>query len=219
MTITLELELYNSQIQRWPESGKHILAQYDNNSIVVYQAFKNSIAEYALKNQKFGGDDYSWMTWIKPNFVWMMYRSGWATKRYQERVLAIKISLEGFNSILYECVPSSFGASHFSDEKSWRRALENSNVRLQWDPDHDLNGKKLERRAIQLGIRGEKLTAKYSNEWILNIEDITEFVKEQYEHVKSGNLDMVWTPREEVYEIKDEKVTKILGIDSQEISG
>lgn len=60
MTTTLQLELYNSQVERWPESGKHILAQYDDNSIIVYQAFRNSIADYALKNQKFGGDDYSW---------------------------------------------------------------------------------------------------------------------------------------------------------------
>lgn len=128
--------------------------------------------------------------------------------------MAIKLSLEGFNSILSQCVPSTFGTSHFSDEKSWRKALEDSNIRLQWDPDHDLSGEKLKRRAIQLGIRGEELTTKYSNEWILNIEDITEFVKEQYKHVKCGNFDRVWTPREEVYEIK-EKVRRILGMDSE----
>jgi len=23
------------------------------------------------------------MTWIKPNFLWMMYRSGWASKKNQ----------------------------------------------------------------------------------------------------------------------------------------
>ncbi len=36
------------------------------------------------------------MTWIKPNFLWMMYRSGWAVKKNQERILAIKLTKKGF---------------------------------------------------------------------------------------------------------------------------
>ena len=37
----------------WPREGKHILAQYDENSIVVYQAYRPEIAEYAVANQRF----------------------------------------------------------------------------------------------------------------------------------------------------------------------
>ncbi len=36
------------------------------------------------------------MTWIKPSFLWMMYRCGWAAKPGQERVLAVRITHEGF---------------------------------------------------------------------------------------------------------------------------
>ncbi len=36
----------------WPKEGKHILAQYDEDTVVVYQAFCPEIAEYAVKNQK-----------------------------------------------------------------------------------------------------------------------------------------------------------------------
>ena len=36
----------------WPDDGRHILAQYDDDSIVVYQAYCPEIAEYAVKNQK-----------------------------------------------------------------------------------------------------------------------------------------------------------------------
>ena len=36
----------------WPREGKHILAQYDENSIVVYQAYRPEIAEYAVANQR-----------------------------------------------------------------------------------------------------------------------------------------------------------------------
>ena len=36
----------------WPKQGRHILAQYDEDSIVVYQAYCAEIAEYAVKHQK-----------------------------------------------------------------------------------------------------------------------------------------------------------------------
>lgn len=40
------------------------------------------------------------MSWIKTNFLWMMYRCGWCTKKNQERVLAVRITREGFDTIL-----------------------------------------------------------------------------------------------------------------------
>ena len=36
----------------WPQDGKHILAQYDADSVVVYQAYCPEIAEYAVENQR-----------------------------------------------------------------------------------------------------------------------------------------------------------------------
>ena len=46
-------EHYFSQKKKfWPKTGKHILAQYDDETVVVYQAYKPSIAEYAVKNQR-----------------------------------------------------------------------------------------------------------------------------------------------------------------------
>lgn len=36
----------------WPGKGRHILAQYDEDTIVVYQAYCPEIAEYAVRNQK-----------------------------------------------------------------------------------------------------------------------------------------------------------------------
>jgi hypothetical protein len=86
----------------WPSEGKHILAQYDDDSVVVYQAFCPAIAEYAVTNQKFGGPQFSFsrMSWVKTNFLWMMYRCGWASKANQERVLAVRITRDAFNTIL-----------------------------------------------------------------------------------------------------------------------
>ena len=36
----------------WPKNGKHILAQYDKDAVVVYQAYCPEIADYAVKHQR-----------------------------------------------------------------------------------------------------------------------------------------------------------------------
>ncbi len=35
----------------WPHEGKHVLAQYDEETVVVYQAYCPEIADYAVKHQ------------------------------------------------------------------------------------------------------------------------------------------------------------------------
>jgi hypothetical protein len=44
----LSIAPYLEQVQRWPAAGRHILAQFDDESIVVYQAYRPSIAKYAV---------------------------------------------------------------------------------------------------------------------------------------------------------------------------
>jgi Domain of unknown function (DUF4291) len=48
------------------------------------------------------------MTWIKPNFLWMMYRSGWGRKEGQEVTLAIRIKRSAFDEILSQAVHSKY---------------------------------------------------------------------------------------------------------------
>jgi hypothetical protein len=48
--------------------------------------------------------------WIKPSFLWMMYRCGWATKPLQERVLAVEITRTGFEWALAHSCLSHFDA-------------------------------------------------------------------------------------------------------------
>jgi len=89
--VTLPTQRYVEQTARWPRTGRHILAHSDETSVIVYQAYRPSIARYAVANGAFGGPDFSFsrMSWIKPNFLWMMYRSAWATSEGQEAVLAV----------------------------------------------------------------------------------------------------------------------------------
>lgn len=191
-------ENYHQQLSQWPASGRHIMAQFDDESIIVYQAYKPSIASYAVKNQRFGGDfSFNRMSWIKPNFLWMMFRSGWAMKAGQERVLAVRLKRSFFDEVLNSAVASTFDSFAFASHDAWKEALATSDVRLQWDPDHDPNGTPVERRAVQLGLRGRTLH-RYGKEELLGIEDITSFVAEQREHVTDAQQ-RLQTPLERVY--------------------
>ncbi len=113
--------------------------------------------------------------------MWMMYRSEWATAENQQRILALSIKKQDVFKILQEGVLSSFDATKCADEAAWKQDLNQSEVRIQWDPDHDEFGMKLKRKAIQIGMKGEVLR-KFSTEMLLKIEDITSFVRAQRIH-------------------------------------
>lgn len=51
---------------------------------------------------------------------------------------------------------------------------------------------------------------KYAHDWIIDIEDISDFVKEQYEFVKAGSIEQLTTPRECVYPVTDKNIVKKL---------
>jgi hypothetical protein len=209
----LALERYRDQQARWPAEGQHILAQYDETSVVVYQAYRPAIGHYAARHGRFGGEfSLNRMSWIKPNFLWMMYRSGWGTKQGQEVTLAIWLRRAAFKEILSEAVPSSFTPDVYASRDDWQAAVERSSVRLQWDPDHDPHGRSLARRAIQLGLRADAL-ARYAGEWLLRIEDISPLVARQYEAVRTGDLNALMTPCEMVYPIADTELARRVGID------
>lgn len=179
----MNLKTQDSAEQRvqWPKCGRHILAQYDDDTIFVYQAYRPEIGNFAVKNGYFGGEfSYSRMSWIKPNFLWMMYRSNWGQSQGQEVVLAIRLRRPFFDSLLEQAVPSSFVPELCESHDAWKAAVARSDVRLQWDPDHDPSGGKCERRAIQLGLRGKTLEA-YGKEEIVEIIDMSDFVARQRE--------------------------------------
>ncbi|VXB80386.1 conserved hypothetical protein [Flavobacterium sp. 9AF] len=208
----IKLKKYKEQIIEWPKEGYHIMAQYDLEKIIVYQSYRNEIGHFAAKNQFFGGAfSLDRMTWIKPNFLWMMYRNGWGTKEGQEVVLAIYLKLEAFERYLKEAVYSSFNQVEGMSQESWKEAVKNSNVRLQGDPDHDPYGDKLDRRAIQIGLRNEHIRT-FSKEDILLIEDISLFVAEQYEFVKNKELDQLVIPEERPFYFSDGELNRKLKI-------
>lgn len=206
---SIKISSYKDQVAKWPKDGKHILASFDQKTIIVYQAYNDIIANEILKYKNFhnenclkAGFKLSRMTWIKTNFLWMMYRSGWATKLNQERILAFRIKIEDFEEILKLSIASS------SNESS----LINKLVIRQWDPDHNPDYTKVQtgRRAIQLGIRGEMLL-KFSKEFIVDVIDMTQFVIEQYSKLKSdklNNFEGLHIPEENIFIPSSDEIIK-----------
>jgi len=210
--LKLILEPYLAQLARWPRTGRHILAQFDEHSIIVYQAYRPSIGHFAAQHGYFGGEfSLTRMSWIKPNFLWMMYRCGWARKQGQEVALAVRISRSSFDSLLAQAVHATYREATYHSEQAWKGAVERSQVRLQWDPDHDPAGGKVERRAIQLGLRGET-PGQYAREWVIDIEDISDFVSEQRQYAQAHDYEQLTTPRELIYPVADAAVASRLGL-------
>ncbi|WP_258086247.1 DUF4291 domain-containing protein [Xenorhabdus bovienii] len=180
-----------------------IRAFYTEEYIRVYQAFSDTIADSAIKNGTFVSPPFSMtrMTWIKPSFLWMMYRSGWAMKDSgQTRILAIDITHEGFREIVRQGVISHYDPDFFDSMDAWKEKVQNSDVVIQWDPERDILLNKLEQRTIQIGLRN-KAVDNYVNQWIVNISDMTHMAHEIYELVRNNKLDLAQAllPKEEIY--------------------
>jgi len=211
--MNITTEQYQSSLHRLPKIGQHILAFQTDSQLVVYQAYKPGIAEYAVKHQMLGGSEFSYqrMSWIKPNFLWMMYRCGWASKKDQERVLAIWINKKDFEKIVSQAVLSSFNPAYHTSHEQWKNDLELKNVRLQWDPEHDPFGGKLQRRAIQLGLKDTALE-EFGKHQIQRIEDITEFVKSQKQALDHDGINQLFVPAETIFRTSDSALNKKLGL-------
>ncbi|MFN5430819.1 MAG: DUF4291 domain-containing protein [Cyclobacteriaceae bacterium] len=191
---------------------KQIRAVFDEQTITVYQAYRKEIAEPAVVNQKFVPPfKMARMTWIKPSFLWMMYRAGWATKDGQEHILSIKIKRSGFEWALANCCISHFDASLFANHEEWKTKLQNSPVRLQWDPEKDIHLQNLNYRSIQIGLTGDAVQH-YVNDWIVAIDDITPLCKQIHSLVLDKKIEeaKALLPLENIYPITDD-LRKIIG--------
>jgi len=165
-----------------------IRADFDEDDVYFYQAFKPSFADFSVANQRFGGDDFkpARMTWIKPSFAWVLYRSGYAMKHNQERILKVNLSHEVVFSILAACNCPEGGADSTHPPTPITSSASASRGVVQWDPARDLNcfdskNKKVPRkmfreRAIQIGLGGG-LSDFYVNN-TLSIEDLTKKARE-----------------------------------------
>lgn len=182
-----------------------IRAVFDEHTITVYQAYSKAIAIPAVQNQKFVAPfKMERMTWIKPSFLWMMYRSGWSTKKDQEHVLAIKIKRKGWDWACKNACLSHFVKEIHGTNEAWKTALVNSPIRVQWDPEKDIHLNALDYKSIQIGLSGIAVQ-KYVNDWIVSIEDISQECKNIHDLILNGRIKEAeyLLPKEEVYTIAE----------------
>lgn len=158
-------------------SAHEVRADHDARTIVVYQGYSPAIAEPALKARRFEPPfSRGRMTWIKPSFLWLMERSNWGTKSGQERILAVRISREGWEEALAEAVLTSHVPGVYRDPDDWRAQFERARVHVQWDPERSLRGAKLEVGSIQVGI-SRHVIDRYVDVWTQDITDLTPLVR------------------------------------------
>lgn len=193
------------------EYVKEVFAQYDRKCIRVYQAYNSVIGKEAVTLQTFGESfSINRMTWIKPSFLWMMYRSNWATKKNQEYILALDIYQEKFNELLKKAVLTSPDSTSYNGTQ-WEKAFDETTVYCQWDSDRNINGNAINRAAIQIGLKGNTLRD-FLDTSIYRIEDLTPLVKKWNEQRKTGKLNSKNLPVERVYSINDKSLRKRLNM-------
>ena len=181
---------------------REIRADYDRDTIVVYQAYSDAIADAALRAGRFVAPfSFNRMTWIKPSFLWLMARSNWGAKSGQERTLAVRITRAGWEKAL------SLGVVTDHD-------LSNALVHVQWDTERSLRGQGLGHYAIQVGI-SRHLIREYVEEWTTRIDDFSDRVQKIRALANSGQSAKAQSllPREHVYPVSRE-VGRRLRIDS-----
>ncbi len=190
---------------------KEVFAQYDRQCLRVYQAYNPTIAKEAIALQRFGENfNLNRMTWIKPSFLWMMYRSNWGTKKNQEYILALDIYQEKFEELLQKAVLTSPDSADYTGSQ-WEKAFQETTVYCQWDPDRNINGNAIHRAAIQIGLKGSTLRD-FLDTGIYQIEDMTPLVKKWNEQRKNGKLNSKNLPIEKIYPIKDKKIRNRLNM-------
>ncbi|WP_200300889.1 DUF4291 domain-containing protein [Streptomyces adelaidensis] len=183
-----------------------IRARHTEDTVTVYQAYRPEIGGPAARAGRFPA---AWkrdrMTWIKPSFLWMMYRCGWGLKEGQETVLAVEIGRDGFEWALRNSCLSHYVPDLHESQTAWQRELRGSPARVQWDPERDLRLNTLQHRSLQLGLAGDA-AARYADEWIVGIEDVTPLAREIHGLVRAGDLDAATglLPEERPYPVADE---------------
>ncbi|MEV5980287.1 DUF4291 domain-containing protein [Streptomyces sp. NPDC052114] len=165
-----------------------IRAVHTDSTITVYQAYAPRLGVPAAREGRFPA---AWkrdrMTWIKPSFLWMMYRCGWATKEDQQTVLAVEITREGFDWALRNSCLSHYVHGLHPDQAAWKRDLRRAPARVQWDPERDLHLNPLPHRSLQLGLSGEA-SRRYADEWTVSITDVTDLAHEIHALVRTDDL-------------------------------
>jgi hypothetical protein len=189
-----------------------IRADYDRETIVIYQAYPPAIADAALSAGRFVPPfSFQRMTWIKPSFLWLMHRSNWGLKGGQERSLAVTITRSGWEKALSLAVLTSYEPSVFRSPQEWDEQFRQAVVHAQWDTERSLRGAGLNYFSIQIGL-SRHIIGEYVSEWVVGIGDFTPRVRKIHDLLQRGQADKAkrQLPPERVYPVALEVGRRLL---------
>ena len=193
-------------------SGYEIRADYDRDTVTVYQAYPPAVADAALTAGRFVPPfSFHRMTWIKPSFLWLMHRSNWGQKGGQERVLGVRMTRAGWERALSLAVLTSFVPGVFAGPDDWAERFAAAAVHVQWDPERTLRGAGLPHGSIQVGL-SRHVIREYADEWVVRIDDYTPRVRKVYHLLQSGRADQAkrHLPPERVYPVSGQLGRRLL---------
>jgi hypothetical protein len=188
-----------------------IRADYDQGTIVVYQAYPSEIALPAIQHHRFVPPfSLGRMTWIKPSFLWLMERSNWGRNSGQEHVLAVRITRQGWEEALSQAVLTLPEKGVYRNYEDWKEQFDCALVHVQWDPERSIRGAAQEYKSIQVGI-SRHIIAKYAEEWTVEIRDYTSLVRKLYGLINSGRAAQAkeMLPKEKVYTLPPDIARRI----------
>jgi len=184
------------------QNSREIRSIHDDDTIRVYQAYSDEIADSAVAANSFRAplESEIWsktrMTWIKPSKVWMGYRCGWTVLKddKQARVLALDLSRDRFESLLRDVTVTD---GHAATDES-KHKCRNSDVVVQWDPERYLatdagcrnvytTSDKLV-RSIQIGLRGAAVEALLDDNMVRQITDVTQDFRETLKALQNEDV-------------------------------
>ncbi|GIG66927.1 DUF4291 domain-containing protein [Phytomonospora endophytica] len=188
-------------------ASREIRADFDDATIVIYQAYGDRIADAALAAGTFVAPfSFGRMTWLKPSLTWLMHRSDRARRPGQERVLAVRITRAGWETAL--------GAAALTTGDP--RELARADVHVQWDPERTLRGAPANHYSIQVGV-GRGLIRAFAEDWVRDITDLTPRVRKAAGLILRGDTAAArrLLPAERVYPLAP-ALAKPLGMDADE---
>lgn len=190
---------------------REIRADYDRDTIVVYQAYGPHIALPAVAAQRFVPPfSMNRMTWIKPSFRWLMHRCNWGRGAGQEHPVAVRITRAGWEEALAAAVQTSPDGRTHADADAWRTAIDAAPVRVQWDPEYSIRDAKLDHRSIQIGL-SRHIVRRYVHEWTVEIRDLKPLATKMSGLLRSGRVREATRllPPERVYPLPPELARRL----------
>jgi hypothetical protein len=139
----------------------------------------------------------------------MMYRSNWARRANQTRILGIWLKLDAFHLLLK-------GARKTIDKGENKKNSDSSGgVTIQWDPDHTPNGDEMSKRALQIGVKS--ISWWKTGDKFESIIDMTPLVYHLRDHAKTKNglYPQLFTPQEKIY-LVPENIAQVISTDTKE---